>query len=177
MIVRFIDAFRHVFGVQGICRALSSHHVPVAPRTYWAAKSRPPSRRALRDAVVTRWLAAMFEPDENGRRPPESLYGAVKAWAHLNRHGLKVARCTVERLMRANGWRGNTRRRTVRTTVPDPAARGFPDLVSRDFRADAPGRLLVADFTYVPLAGGGFAYVGVRDRRVRRRRSAAGSAR
>ena len=159
MIVAFIDAFRHVFGVQAICRALSSHHVPVAPRTYWAARSRPPSRRALRDALVTQWLAVMFEPDQHGRRRPESLYGAVKAWAHLNRQGLRVARCTVERLMRANGWRGNTRRRKVRTTVPDPGNPRFPDLVRRDFRADAPGRLLVADFTYVPLAAGGFAYV------------------
>ena len=159
MIVRFIDAFRHVFSVQAICRALSAHHVPVAPRTYWARKSRPPSRRALKDALVTRWLAQLFEPDGSGRRRPESLYGAVKAWAHLNRQGLRVARCTVERLMRANGWRGNTRRRTVRTTVPDPDHRRFPDLVGRNFKAAAPGRLLVADFTYLPLAAGGFCYV------------------
>ncbi len=159
MIVRFIDAFRHVFGVQAICRALSAHHVPIAPRTYWARKSRPPSRRALKDALVTRWLAQMFEPGPDGRKKPESLYGAVKAWAHLNRQGLKVARCTVERLMRANGWRGNTRKRKVRTTVPDPAADRFPDLVGRNFKAAAPGLLLVADFTYVPLATGGWAYV------------------
>jgi putative transposase len=148
-----------VFPVQAICRALSAHHVPVAPRTYWARKSRPPSRRAVKDALVTRWLAAMFEPDGNGRRRPESLYGAVKAWAHLNRHGLRVARCTVERLMRANGWRGNTRRRKARTTVPDPDNPRYPDLVRRNFRAQAPGRLLVADFTYVPLVTGGYCYV------------------
>ncbi len=62
--------------------------------------------------------------------------------------------------MRGNGWRGNVRgRRRVRTTVPDPANPRHPDLVNRDFRAAAPGRLLVADFTYVPLAGGGFGYV------------------
>jgi putative transposase len=159
VIVRFIDAFRGVFGVQAICRALSAHHVPIATRTYWAAKSRPPSRRAVKDALVTRWLAQMFEPGPDGKKKPESLYGAVKAWAHLNRSGLKVARCTVERLMRANGWRGNTRQRKVRTTVPDPAADRFPDLVRRNFRAAAPGLLLVADFTYVPLVTGGFAYV------------------
>jgi transposase InsO family protein len=159
VIVRFIDAYRGLFGVQAICRALSAHHVPMATRTYWAAKSRPPSRRALKDALVTRWLAQMFEPGEHGRRKPESLYGAVKAWAHLNRSGLKVARCTVERLMRANGWRGNTRKRKIRTTVPDPAADRFPDLVGRNFKAAAPGLLLVADFTYVPLVTGGWAYV------------------
>jgi len=159
VIVRFIDAFRLMFPVLAIYRALSAHHVPVAPRTYWAARSRPPSRRALKDALVTRWLAAMFEPGTDGRRKPESLYGAVKARAHLNRHGLRVARCTVERLMRANGWRGSTRRRKARTTVPDPASPRCPDLVRRNFRAQAPGRLLVADFTYVPLVTGGYCYV------------------
>ncbi|HET9894584.1 MAG TPA: hypothetical protein VFQ44_06580 [Streptosporangiaceae bacterium] len=51
VIVRFIDAFGHVFGVQAICRALSAHHVPIAARTYWAAKSRPPRGGRRR----TRW--------------------------------------------------------------------------------------------------------------------------
>jgi hypothetical protein len=89
-----------------ICRALSAHGVPIAPRTYWARRSRPVSRRALADAAVTEILAGIYEPDARGRRPPESLYGAVKTWAHLNRQGVAVARCTVERLMRAHGWRG-----------------------------------------------------------------------
>ncbi len=102
MIVGFIDAFRHVFGVRAICRALPAHHVTVAPRTYWARKSRPPSRRAAKDALVTRWLAQLSGPGPDGRKKPESLYGAVKTWAHLNRHGLKVARCTVEWLIHAN---------------------------------------------------------------------------
>jgi len=106
-------------------------------------------------------LAGIFEPGNNGRPAPESLYGAVKARGWLRRRGgLVAARCTVERIMRANGWRGNTRQaRNTRTTVADPGAERFPDLVKRHFRAEAPGRLLVADFTYVPLAGGGFAYV------------------
>jgi transposase InsO family protein len=113
----------------------------------------------VRDGLVTGLLAGIFEPGPNGRPAPESLYGAVKAWGWLRRRGVTVARCTVERIMRASGWRGNTRQaRKVRTTVPDPVAERFPDLVRRQFRAQAPGRLLVADFTYVPLAGGGFAY-------------------
>jgi transposase InsO family protein len=82
----------------------------------------------------------------------------VKTWAHLNRQGVAVARCTVERLMKANGWRGVTRARRIRTTVPDPAHTRAPDLVNRDFGADRPGQLLVADFTYVPLDGSGFGY-------------------
>jgi putative transposase len=109
-----------------ICRALTAHGFKIAPRTYWARKKRPASRRALRDVLVTGMLAELFEPDGNGRRRPESLYGAVKAWDYLRRQGVTVARCTVERLMRARGWRGNTRARTTRTTVPRPWCRAGP---------------------------------------------------
>jgi len=79
-------------------------------------------------------------------------------WGHLNRQGITVAKCTVERLMRADGWRGVTRGRSVRTTVPDPGRSRAPDLVKRNFAAQRPGQLHVADFTYVPLGGGGFGY-------------------
>jgi putative transposase len=78
--------------------------------------------------------------------------------AHLQRLGVPVARCTVERLMRSNGWRGATRAKKVRTTVADPAATRAPDLVNRQFAAPAPNTLLVADFTYVRLAAGAFVY-------------------
>jgi putative transposase len=77
------------------------------------------------------------------------VYGADKVWAQLNREGTPVARCTVERLMRAQGLRGVVRGKTVRTTVPDAAGGRPPDLVARLFRADAPNRLWVADLTYV----------------------------
>jgi transposase InsO family protein len=75
-------------------------------------------------------------------------------WEYLNRQGIPVARCTVERLMAASRWRGVTRARTVRTTTPDPAASRAPDLVRRQFTAGRPDQLWVADFTYVPLASG-----------------------
>ena len=141
-----------------ICRALTGHGVQIAPRTYWARRSRPPSRRALSDAALTEILAGIYEPDENGRRPPGCLYGSLKMWEHLNRQGVTVAKCTVERLMRARRWRGVTRGRTVRTTIPDPGHSRAPDLVKRHFKAERPGQLHVADFTYVPLDGGGFGY-------------------
>ncbi len=141
-----------------ICRALAGHGVQIAPGTYWARRSRPPSLRALTDAALTEILAGIYEPDERGRRPPECLYGSLKMRDYLRRQGIGVARCTVERLMRAHGWRGVTRARTARTTIPDPAHRRAPDLVRRNFTADRPGRLHVADFTYVPLDGGGFGY-------------------
>ncbi len=137
---------------------LSEHGCQIAPRTFYAWLTRPPSARALWDTVITQVLAGYYEPDRAGRRKPESLYGAVKMWAHLQRQGIEVARCTVERLMRANGWRGVTRRKRVRTTIADPAAGRAPDLVDRQFRVPAPNKLLVADFTYVRLSSGVFVY-------------------
>jgi len=137
---------------------LSQHGGPIAPRTYYAWVSRAPSKRQLWDTVITELLAGYYEHDEHGRKPPESLYGSVKMWAHLNRQGITVAKCTVERLMRANGWEGVRRTKKVRTTVADPADQRAADLVQRRFRAPAPCRLLVADFTYVRLATGCFAY-------------------
>ena len=75
-------------------------------------------------------------------------------WAHLRRQGIPVARCTVERLMWANGWQGVRRTTRPRTTVADPGASRAPDLVNRHFGRGAPDELHVADFTYVPLASG-----------------------
>ena len=144
-----------------ICRALSAQGIAIAPRTYWARRSRPPSRRALQDEALTEILAGIYEPGPDGRRPPECLYGSLKMWEHLRRQGVTVARCTVERLMRAHRWRGVTRGRTVRTTIPDPGHHRAPDLVKRHFKAARPGQLHVADFTYVPLDGGGFGYTAL----------------
>jgi putative transposase len=158
LICRFIDEEKEKFGVAPICRALLVHGMEIAPRTYWAHRAAMPGKRELWDTAVTEILAGIYEPDENGRRPPESLYGTVKMWAHLNRQGIPVAKCTVERLKRVHGWRGVTRGRRVRTTIADPAASRAPDLVRRQFKASRPGQLHVADFTYVPLAGGRFAY-------------------
>jgi transposase InsO family protein len=129
--------------------------VQIAPRTYWAHRGAAPSKRALWDTIITEILAGIYEPGIDGRRPPESLYGSLKMWAHLQRQGIPVARCTVERIMRAHGWRGVSRaRRTPLTTEPDPTAARAPDLVRRRWRVAAPNRLVVADFTYVPMAAG-----------------------
>jgi putative transposase len=147
LICEFIDEHRDRFGVAPICRALGVHGVQIAPRTYWAHWSAAPSKRALWDTTITEILAGVYEPDTEGRRPPESLYGYLKMWAHLRGQGIPVARCTVERI-----------RRKVGTTVADPAATRAPDLVGRRFRVEAPNRLLVADFTYVPMSTGGFGY-------------------
>ncbi len=138
-----------------ICRALGVHGVQIAPRTYWAHRSAAPSKRVLWDTTITEILTGIYEPDEKGKRPPECLYGSLKMWAHLQRHGIPVARRTVERIMRANGWRGVIRaRRPPHTTEADPAAARAPDLVGRHWRVGAPNQLVVADFTYVPMSWG-----------------------
>jgi putative transposase len=83
-----------------------------------------------------------------------SVYGARKVWAELNRQGIDVARCTVERLMRETGLRGLLRDTSPRTTKP-AAETGRPaDLVERDFTATGPNVLWVADLTYVRTTAG-----------------------
>ena len=73
------------------------------------------------------------------------VYGARKVWAQLNREGVEVARCTIERLMRSQGLAGVRRGRRVRTTIPGQGPRAG-DLVGRRFNPPAPDRLWVADF-------------------------------
>jgi len=158
LICAFIAEHRARFGVAPICRVLSEHGCQIAPRTFYAWARRAPSKRSLSDLALTGLLANFYEPDEHGKRPPECLYGSLKMWAHLNREGIQVARCTIERLMRINGWEGVRRVAKVRTTVADPTADRAPDLVKRQFRAPAPNRLIVADFTYVRMANGCFSY-------------------
>jgi putative transposase len=155
--VRFIDEHRHdtidgqVFGVEPICRVLSEHGCKIAPQTYYAALKRPPCARAVRDAELVVEIRRVFE-DNYG------VYGARKVWAQLNREGHEVARCTVERLMRAEGLEGAVRGATKRTTRPDPGVARPADLVERKFTAERPDQLWVVDFTYV-ATWAGFGYV------------------
>jgi putative transposase len=86
-----------------------------------------------------------------------SVYGARKVWRQLNREGIRVARCTVERLMRQMGLAGRVRGKRRRTTIPADTTSRPADLVERSFAADRPNRLWVADITYV-ATWSGFAY-------------------
>jgi putative transposase len=113
----------------------------IAPSTYYAALARPASPRSVRDRGLKRQISRVFEENFG-------VYGARKIWRQLNREGVSVARCTVERLMRDLGISGAVRGKTRRTTVADPSAGRAPDLVGREFAAVAPNRLWVADFTY-----------------------------
>lgn len=120
---------------------LTEHGVKIAPSTYYEARYRRPSRRALRDAEVTELIRTAREHRFRAR------FGARKMWLHLRTQGHDVARCTVERLMATQGWTGALRGKRVRTTIPDPRDVRPADLVGRDFTALAPNRLWVADFT------------------------------
>jgi putative transposase len=150
--VRFIDEHRDRFGgVQPICRVLAAHGCRIAPSTYWAARSRPPSARSVRDAQLSERIASIHAANYG-------VYGARKIWWELRRQGDQVARCTVERLMRRAGLRGAVRGKKIRTTVADPAGQRVGDLLNRDFTAQRPNRSWVADFTYV-AAWCGIVYV------------------
>ena len=105
----------------------------MAPSTYYAAKARPPSARAARDAVIGPALLQLWE--DNYR-----VYGARKLWKAARRAGHDLGRDQVARLMRAAGIAGVRRGKRVRTTKPDPGAARHPDLVGRDFTATAPNR-------------------------------------
>jgi putative transposase len=137
-----------MFGVEPICRVLTEHAAPIAPSTYYEARSRGPSRRAVRDAEVVELIARARAGRFTCR------FGARKMWLHLRRQGHDVARCTVERLMARSGWRGALRGNRVRTTISDQGHDRPADLVDRDFTATAPNRLWVADFTYVATWSG-----------------------
>jgi putative transposase len=153
--VIFIEIHRNRFGVEPMCRVLTEHGVRIAPSTFYAARSRPPSSRAIHDAQVMVEIRRIHSDRSLGR----GVYGVRKMWKELKRQAARgvpsvvalgqVPRCQVQRLMRTAGLRGVRRGKTVFTTRADPGAVRAPDLVSRDFTATRPNQLWVVDFTYV----------------------------
>ena len=135
----------------------SAPQVPIAPSTYFLHKAQqadPTSRsaRAQRDDELRVEIQRVW--DEN-----QQVYGPRKVWRQLRREQIRVAHCTVRRLMRALGLVGTGRGRAwVITTHADPAGSRPPDLVDRQFTATRPNQLWVSDFTYV-ATWGGFVYV------------------
>ena len=149
--VSFIDDYRKTYGVEPICRVLS-----IAPSTYYERKARQadPSRlpaRARRDEDLRDDIRRVWKENR-------SVYGPRKVWRQLKREDVKVARCTVERLMREMGLQGAVRGRKFKTTISDDSAAKPADLVKRDFTATRPNELWVADITYV-ATWKGFVYV------------------
>jgi transposase InsO family protein len=149
--VDFIEENRGDHGIEPICTML-----PIAPASYYEHRARRADpdkrcRRSKRDAELMPEIRRVW--DENF-----AVYGAEKVWRQLRRERVAVARCTVERLMRSQSICGAVRGRAFKiTTVADASAQRPPDLVRREFRAEGPNRLWVADLTYV-ATWAGFAY-------------------
>jgi putative transposase len=150
--VAFIDQHRGSYGVEPICAVL-----PIAPSTYFRQKvqQREPATRSVRtrrDEALRTAIQRIWDANHQ-------VYGPRKVWKQLYRDGHRVARCMVERLMRAMGLRGVSRGRAwVVTTRAAAAAERPADLVDRQFTALRPNQLWVADFTYV-ATWRGFVYV------------------
>jgi len=138
----FVDQHRDTHGVEPICKVLQ-----IAPSGYrrHAAHQRNPAlrcARAQRDDGLMPQIQQVWQVNMQ-------VYGADKVWQQLNREGVRVARCTVERLMKRLGLEGVRRGKAVRATVPDKTAPCPLDRVNRQFKADRPNQLWVSDFTYV----------------------------
>jgi len=149
--VKFIDCHRGEYGVEPICEVL-----PIAPSTYHHHKllERYPERRSLRkkrDEQLSPEIQRVWQESHRN-------YGARKVWKQLHRESIPAARCTVERLMADMGISGVRRGKRCITTIPSDAADRPLDLVNRQFVADRPNQLWVADITYV-ATWSGFVYV------------------
>ncbi|WP_156440738.1 MULTISPECIES: IS3 family transposase [unclassified Blastomonas] len=151
MVMSFIDSHREELGIEPICRELA-----IAPSSYHehAARLADPAKRsarARRDDEIKQQIKRVHD-DSSG------LYGTRKVWHQMRREGATVAKCTIERLMRAMGLAGVRRGKTCVTTVSNPKAPCPLDKVNREFRVSRPNALWVVDFTYVH-SWAGFVYV------------------
>ena len=146
MIVAYIDEHKTEHGFEPICEVMQ-----FAPSTYYAAKTRPLSKRAIRDACMKVAIVTVHQANYE-------VYGVRKMWKAMRRAGEDIGRDQVARLMRELGIEGVRRGRKVRTTKADEKANRPPDLVERRFTAERPNQLWVTDLTYVPTRSG-MAYV------------------
>jgi putative transposase len=135
---RYVEEYRGCFGVEPICRTLD-----VSASAYYERRTGQRSARVLEDERLLRAIRELHEANY-------CAYGYRRTWKALLRSGEQVPRCQVQRPMRAAGIQGAKRRgKPWRTTTPDPRARRRPDLVNRDFTAEHPNELWVADFSYL----------------------------
>ena len=134
--------------VATMCRVLG-----VSPSGYYAWRQRPPSPRQATDAVLSARIRSIH-------RDSRGTYGRPRVHAELADNGWRIGGKRAARLMRAEGIAGVSRRQGTVTTVPGPERRPQPDLVERDFTAQAPDELYVADITYIPTWSG-FLYLAI----------------
>jgi putative transposase len=148
-IFKFIDAEKTSFPIAFMCGRLG-----ISKAGYYAWKHRPPADRAVADARITKLIHQIHA----GSR---GTYGAPRVHAELaDEHGIRCGRKRVARLMRIANLRGVCRRRRVKTTRRDDQAQPSDDLVRRQFNADQPNALWIADITYLPTWQG-FLYLAV----------------
>lgn len=131
-----------MFPVRTMCRVFA-----VSASGYYAWNSRAPSARSIRDAELTARI-------RHYHARSRGTYGAPNIHEDLREEGIGIGKKRVARLMKAEGLRGVCRRKWIVTTVRDAAARPSDDLVQRQFVADAPNKLWVADITYIPTWAG-----------------------
>ena len=144
------------WGVEPMCAVLSEHGIEISPSTYYEWVAKQPTKRELRAAELVEIITAQREDKKTGKFV--ATLGSRKLWIRLRSQGHDVARCTVERIMREQGWEGARYGSKHKTTIQDESHERYPDRVDRNFHAPAPNRLWVADFTYVPTWTG-FVYV------------------
>jgi putative transposase len=143
-----VKANQASYPVAMVCRLLE-----VSTSGYYAWLERSPSKRARADAILSNRIRSIYLQSK-------STYGAPRVYQELRDQGVPIGRKRVARLMRVAGLQGVSRRKSVRTTVRKPGAPPAPDLVKRDFTADRPDQLWVADITYI-RTWAGFLYLAV----------------
>ena len=148
MAFEFVEREKAVHAIATMCRVLG-----VSPSGYHAWRQRPPSRRARADAALSEKIGEIHVSSR-------WTYGSPRIHAELREEGLRCSRKRVARLMRQAGIEGCHRRRSIRTTERAAETEQVPDLVERNFKAEAPNRLWLTDFTYVPTLAG-FLYLAV----------------
>jgi len=137
-----------MFTIRAMCRVLE-----VSPSGYYAWRRRMISVRDREDEALRGKIRLIYERSRQ-------TYGSPRIHAELREEGTRVSRKRVARLMKESGLVGASRRKSIRTTRRDPAARPAPDLVERKFTASGPNQLWVADITYIPTLAG-FLYLAV----------------
>ena len=143
-----MTANQAIFPISTMCRTLG-----VSRAGFYAWRDRAPSARSIADAELTTRIKAIHQASRQ-------TYGAPRIQAELVDEGIQVGRKRVERLMKAGGLQGVSRRKATRTTFRDDRVRPACDLVDRNFHADGPDQLWVADITYIPTWSG-FLYLAV----------------
>ena len=130
------------WSIAEMCRVLE-----VSRSGFYDWQRRPPSDRQVTDELLAVEIEAIWECSDR-------TYGSPRIHRWLRRHGFRVGRKRVARIMGANGWEGESGRRRVRTTIVDPAARAASDLVGRDFDPAGPDVTWAGDITYLRTAEG-----------------------